>query len=92
MPLVQITILKGRPTAQKHRLLREITAVVSDVLAAPKERVRVCINEVHPDCWGIAGEPASQVRAAEIKARAHAARKTPARKPAARSARRGRAA
>ena len=75
MPLVQITILQGRSTAQKHRLLREITAVVSEVLEAPKERVRVCINEVHPDCWGIAGEPASVVRAAEIKARAAAARK-----------------
>lgn len=75
MPLVQITILQGRSTAQKHRLLREITAVVSEVLEAPKERVRVCINEVDPDCWGIAGEPASVVRAAEIKARAAAARK-----------------
>lgn len=73
MPLVQITILQGRSTAQKHRLLREITAVVADVLEAPKERIRVCISEVHPDCWGIAGEPASEVRAAEIAARAAAA-------------------
>ncbi|MGD9600943.1 MAG: 4-oxalocrotonate tautomerase family protein [Gammaproteobacteria bacterium] len=92
MPLVQITILQGRPTAQKHRLLREITAVMSDVLGSPKERIRVCINEVHPDCWGIAGEPASQVRATEIKARAAAARKQSARQPATKPARRGRSA
>jgi 4-oxalocrotonate tautomerase len=80
MPLIQITILEGRSTAQKHRLLREITAVVATVLEAPKERIRVCIHEVHPDCWGIAGEPASEVRAAEIKARAAAAKKAAARK------------
>lgn len=79
MPLVQITILQGRPTAQKHRLLREITNVVATVLDAPKERIRVCINEVHPDCWGIAGEPASEVRAAEIAARAAAGTKARAR-------------
>ena len=74
MPLIQITILEGRPTAMKHRLIREITSVVSTCLDAPKERVRVCINEVSPDCWGIAGEPASVVRAAEIAARAKAAK------------------
>ncbi len=74
MPLIQITILEGRAVAQKHRLLREITALVSEVLEAPKERIRVCINEVPPDNWGIAGEPASVVRAAEIKARADAAK------------------
>jgi 4-oxalocrotonate tautomerase family enzyme len=72
MPLIQITILEGRSIAQKHRLLREVTAVVATVLEAPKE--------IHPDCWGIAGEPASEVRATEIKARAAAAKKAAARK------------
>ena len=81
MPLIQITILEGRSLTQKHRLLREVTALVSEILESPKERVRVCIYEVNPDCWGIAGEPASVVRAAEIAARAAAAKKKAAPKP-----------
>ncbi len=70
MPLVKITILEGRTTAEKHRLLRDVTTAVSDALGMPKTRVRVCIHELHPDCWSVGGEPLSAVLGDELKARA----------------------
>jgi 4-oxalocrotonate tautomerase len=56
MPFIQINILKGRPTEKKERLIREVSDLVSDVLDAPIQSVRVMINEVEPEHWGIAGE------------------------------------
>ncbi|MFC2948068.1 4-oxalocrotonate tautomerase [Virgibacillus sediminis] len=56
MPFIQINILEGREAEKKERLIHEVTGVVSDVLDAPKENVRVQINEMAPEHWGIAGE------------------------------------
>ncbi|MEH7086083.1 2-hydroxymuconate tautomerase family protein [Neobacillus drentensis] len=56
MPFIQITIVKGRPPEKKERLIREVSDLVSDVLEAPIQNVRVLINEVEPEHWGIAGE------------------------------------
>lgn len=70
MPLVQIHILEGRPKEQHHRLISEVTEVVARILESPPERIRVCITEVNPDCWGIGGIPASIKREAEISRRA----------------------
>ena len=56
MPFIQINILKGRSSEKKERLIREVSDLVSDVLEAPIQSVRVMINEVEPEHWGIAGE------------------------------------
>ncbi|WP_138419586.1 tautomerase family protein [Aquibacillus sediminis] len=56
MPLIQINILEGRPPEKKERLIREVTDLVADVLEAPPQNVRVMIQEMPPDNWGIAGE------------------------------------
>ena len=73
MPFIRMVLLQGRPVEQHHQLIREMTAVVASVLGANPERVRLQIDEVHPDRWGIGGVPASVRRAAEIAARAAAA-------------------
>ena len=70
MPFIRIVLLQGRPVEQHHQLIAEISAVVARVLGADLERVRLQIDEVHPDRWGIGGVPASIRRAAEIAARA----------------------
>jgi 4-oxalocrotonate tautomerase len=56
MPFIQINILKGRTAEKKERLIREVSDLVSDVLDAPIQSVRVMINELEPEHWGIAGE------------------------------------
>lgn len=56
MPFIQITILKGRSPEKKEQLIREVSDLVSDVLEAPLQNVRVMIQEVEPEHWGIAGE------------------------------------
>lgn len=56
MPFIQINIVKGRTAEKKERLIREVSDLVSDVLDAPIQSVRVMINELEPEHWGIAGE------------------------------------
>ncbi|MCQ6282489.1 2-hydroxymuconate tautomerase family protein [Bacillus sp. EB600] len=56
MPFIQITILKGRPPEKKEQLIREVSDLVSTVLEAPIQNVRVMIQELEPEHWGIAGE------------------------------------
>lgn len=69
MPFIRMVLLQGRPVEQHHRLIREMTDAVARVLQMNPDRIRVQIDEVHPDRWGIGGVPASVRRAAEIKAR-----------------------
>jgi 4-oxalocrotonate tautomerase len=60
MPLVRIDLLEGRPREKLKRLIRNVSEVVAATLDTPIERVRVVIDEVSPDLWGIAGVPASE--------------------------------
>jgi 4-oxalocrotonate tautomerase family enzyme len=69
MPFVQLALLQGRPVAQHHALIAEITDILVRVLGADRERIRVYSSDVDPDKWGIGGQPASVRRAAEIAAR-----------------------
>lgn len=56
MPLIQVNILKGRSPEKKERFIKEVTELASDVLDVPIQSVRVMINEMEPEHWGIAGE------------------------------------
>ncbi|MEH7237678.1 2-hydroxymuconate tautomerase [Bacillus sp. JJ1562] len=56
MPFVQINILEGRSPEKKERLIREVSMLVAEVLESPVENVRIMINEMPPEHWGIAGE------------------------------------
>ncbi|GEL21514.1 hypothetical protein PSU4_04680 [Pseudonocardia sulfidoxydans NBRC 16205] len=69
-PYVTALVLRGRPVEQRHRLIAAFTDVLVDVLGVARESVRVRIEQVDPDDWGIAGVPASAARATEIAARA----------------------
>ena len=76
MPFIRMVLLQGRAVEQHHRLIREITDAVARVLKMKPDRIRMQIDEVHPDRWGIGGVPASVKRAAEVAARAAAAPKS----------------
>ncbi len=62
MPFVQVTMIAGRTTAQKHALIRAVSDAVANTLDTPVERVRVAIYEVSTDEWGIGGVSYAEAR------------------------------
>jgi 4-oxalocrotonate tautomerase family enzyme len=70
-PFISLDLLADRPTEQRVALIERISPLVADIVGVPLERVRMRINPVPPDCWGIAGVPASQARKPEIDARSN---------------------
>ena len=63
MPLANICVLEGHARPVLKKLLREFSEVYSDILGAPEERLQVWIQEVDPELYAVAGEPADQVLA-----------------------------
>ncbi len=55
MPIIDITLLEGRDDATRRRLLREVTATVQSVLAAPPESIRVLLREVPRSHYAVGG-------------------------------------
>ena len=63
MPVAHINVLKGHPRAALRRVIAEVSGAMSEILAAPKDRLEVWITEIDPELWGISGAPASDVLA-----------------------------
>lgn len=55
MPLIQMSIIEGRPPEVKKELIREVTDAVVRTLGAKPEAVRVLLYEVPPEHWGVGG-------------------------------------
>ena len=55
MPIVQISLLAGRPRAVREALAAAVTQAVCDVTGASPAAVRVLISEVAPDNWSVGG-------------------------------------
>lgn len=55
MPLIQVTLVQGRTPEQLRALISSLTAAVVDSIGAPKEAIRVVLNEV-PDTHWAAGD------------------------------------
>lgn len=62
MPLVEVSMLAGRTTEVKERLIAEITEAVVRVADVPPEAVTVILRDVPRTDWGKAGEPFSKRR------------------------------
>ncbi|MDE3011009.1 MAG: tautomerase family protein [Pseudomonadota bacterium] len=69
-PFFDCIVMDGRPVEQRHRILAEFTELLVDVLGVDRTVVRGTCRRVDPDDWGIAGQPASVLRAAELRERA----------------------
>ena len=63
MPIVTINILEGRTKEQKTNLIKNVSSAVIETLAVPPDSVRVIINEMPFDHYGIAGRPVLEYRA-----------------------------
>jgi 4-oxalocrotonate tautomerase len=57
-----VHMLAGREPQTKKELIRRLTAAVTETLAVPPEQVRVLLNEVAPEHWGVAGLPIDEYR------------------------------
>jgi len=55
MPLVQVSLVEGRPAELEEELIAELTETVVRVLDAPRESVRVILYGVPAERWGVAG-------------------------------------
>ncbi len=69
-PYFHFLVLEGRPIEQCHQLLTGFTNLVVEILKVEKSCVRGGCWPIPPQYWAIGGQPASLMRAAEIKARA----------------------
>jgi 4-oxalocrotonate tautomerase len=61
MPIAHILILEGREPEQKQALIRAVTAAISDSLQAKPESIRVILQEVPQEHWGIGGVSAKEL-------------------------------
>ena len=55
MPFAQIYMLEGRTEAQKKAVIEKVTQALVEAVGAPIANVRVWIQDVPKENWGIAG-------------------------------------
>lgn len=55
MPFAQIYLLEGRTPEQKKAVIEKVTQALVDAVGAPAQSVRVLIQEVPKEHWGIGG-------------------------------------
>jgi 4-oxalocrotonate tautomerase len=57
MPVINVSMISGRPADTKAALIRELTDVTERVLGVPRQAVRVILHEAPAENWGFGGEP-----------------------------------
>lgn len=67
MPFITVQLIEGRSVEQKHALIKEISEAAIRVLDADPDNVRIVINEVTADDWGVGGVPVAVSRAKSLK-------------------------
>lgn len=55
MPFVQVQMIEGKSDEQKRHLIESITATISSVLEIPADGVRVILQDVPSNHYGIGG-------------------------------------
>jgi 4-oxalocrotonate tautomerase len=55
MPIVEITLIEGRPDEAKIRLHEKVAEAIHEAIDAPKESIRIIIREVPPVHFSVAG-------------------------------------
>jgi 4-oxalocrotonate tautomerase len=60
MPIAHLYILEGRDTEKKGHLIAEVTGAIQRALGAPRESIRVVIQEMPKAHFGIGGKSAEE--------------------------------
>ena len=63
MPLIQVTLARGRTPEQLAALVKALTEAATASIGAKPETVRVVLNECEPEHWFVGGESMAQLRA-----------------------------
>jgi 4-oxalocrotonate tautomerase len=58
MPIIQVNLLEGRSDELKEALIAALTEATVQSIGAPRESVRVLLNEMPKTHWGIGGKSA----------------------------------
>jgi 4-oxalocrotonate tautomerase len=61
MPFAQIYMIEGRTEAQKRAVIEKVTAALVEATGTPIANVRVWIQDVPKENWGIAGVSAKDL-------------------------------
>jgi 4-oxalocrotonate tautomerase len=61
MPIATINIIEGRSDEQKEELILKVSQAIHEALNAPIESVRVIINEMPKQHFGIGGKSAKKL-------------------------------
>ncbi len=61
MPFAQIYLMEGRTEEQKRAVIERVTAARVEAVGAPIVNVRVWIQDVPKENWGIAGVSAKDL-------------------------------
>lgn len=61
MPFAQIYLIEGRSEEQMRAIIEKVTDALEEAAGAPRENVRVWIQEVPKTQWGIAGKTAKDL-------------------------------
>lgn len=71
MPIIDVTLLEGRSSGDKNKLIAELTDGAERALGAPRESIRVIIREVPAAHFAVAGVTKAQsIAAAKAAAKA----------------------
>jgi 4-oxalocrotonate tautomerase len=62
MPIATINIIEGRADEKKEALIQKVTQAIHESLDAPIESIRVIINEMPVQHYGIAGQSVKKIR------------------------------
>ena len=68
MPIVQVSLMEGRPEEKIEKMVAAVSEAVATSLEAPIETVRVIVYEMQPHQYGIGGRPARGVMEERRKA------------------------
>jgi 4-oxalocrotonate tautomerase len=61
MPIAQIHMMEGRTEAQKTALIEKVTDAICEAVDAPREAVRVILQEMPNTNFGIGGKTAKSL-------------------------------
>ncbi|NKF20756.1 2-hydroxymuconate tautomerase [Solimonas marina] len=61
MPIIQVSMIEGRGEEKKAALVKALTEAAVDSIGAPRESVRVILNEVPNTNFGIGGKTAKEL-------------------------------
>lgn len=62
MPLIEVTLARGRSAEQLAALGRALTHAAEETIGANPEAVRVVLRECDPEHWFVGGESLAQLR------------------------------